>query len=346
MVVDTKLYDILQVSPDADQSTIKKAFRKKALKLHPDKPTGNEEKFKELDAAFRVLSTPELKDYYDKTGSINPSSDKSNPFDIDLSQLFGGMFNSFHMNQTPKKGPNTQYNLNCSLETLFKGRKKTLKVQRKVICTSCAGIGGKNPKVCSRCNGQGIIIIQKNNGMFMMQSQRTCDLCSGKGKTFVNEDICKICNQTGFCHEVSILEIDIPAGTQNGYIVEQKNLGDEIGNGISPGDLFIVINEIPHKKFKRMGNDLQIAVTIDLSVALIGGIVEFEHIDGEMVQVKLNKGHVIKENEKMRVPSYGMPILNQNSRGDLIIEFNIRLPSDEWSKKINEIVVKKLLENA
>ena len=185
MVVDTKLYDILQVASDASPSAIKKAYRELVKIHHPDKG-GNEETFKEIDAAYKVLCDPEMREMYDSTGSVEPNSTGLGGADFDiLSHLFSSGFNPFSMpgmngmhgdmfEGGRRKTPDVLHEIHLALDTIYNGCKKMIAVKRTMICTDCKGQGGSDPKTCSDCRGMGMILVQQQNGPFLMQTQKGC----------------------------------------------------------------------------------------------------------------------------------------------------------------------------
>jgi DnaJ family protein A protein 2 len=349
MVVDTKLYDILGVKEDADASVIKRVYRDLVRKHHPDKG-GDAEKFKEIDAAYKVLSNPEMRDMYDATGSVEPNSGLGNAdFDI-LSHLFSnfpGM--DIFSNNDPyqkKKTSDVLHEIHIPLEAIYNGCKKMIAIKRTTLCTDCKGQGGSNPQNCKVCRGVGMVIIQQQNGPFLMQTQKPCSDCKGTGKYHEEGKKCKICDTSGYSKTRTTVEINIPAGVPNGYVVTKKNMADE-QVGFETGDLHIRIREMQHATLTRSRCDLHMKLAINLPTALVGGIIQFQHINGKQISVNLPKGKITRYGDSVCVSGKGMPKFpienaNGNSFGDLWITFNIEMPSDTWAKNANESVIRNL----
>jgi DnaJ family protein A protein 2 len=353
MVVDKRLYDVLLVDENADASTIKKAFRNLALKHHPDK-NGDPEKFKEINAAYKVLSDEDSRRVYDATGSVG--NDSSGGSDMDFfSQLFGNMgmgmrFPGMHghsgMPGAKRKGGRTTdlaHELQVPLDHLYSGKKKTVHIKRTVVCKECKGHGGKNEQVCAPCKGSGSVFLQTQNGPFMMHVQQACHKCNGHGKSFSKEDECKQCATKGHVQTTETIEVNIPAGAPNGHTITFSGKADE-REGFETGDLHFVLVQQQHESFKRKGNDIITSVPIDLSTALVGGTVHFKHIDGTPLKAKLQKGKVIRVGDTMSMPGKGMPIMGRDKEyGELHVNFDIQFPSDEWSRRVSEKQVRDLL---
>lgn len=355
MVVDSKLYDILGVKEDADASTLKKAYRELVKKHHPDKG-GNEEKFKEIDAAYKVLSDQELRDVYDATGSVEPNSGLNAP-DMDiLSHLFGmgfgggfgGMNFSGDIFNQKRKTPDVLHDIHLPLESIYTGCTKIVAVKRTILCADCKGQGGSDPQTCKICHGSGTVIAQQQNGPFIMQTQKPCSTCSGTGKIHKEGKRCTTCSSTGYSQKKTTVDIIIPPGVPNGFVITKKNMADE-HIGCETGDIHFRIRENSHNDFTRAGSDLLTKVAIDLSTALVGGIVQFKHIDGKEVSITLHKGKIIRPGNTISILGKGMPKFpvsngDGNSFGDLKVTFHVEMPSDSWASKANESVVRKLFK--
>lgn len=351
-VVDTKLYDILEVSPDADPSTIKKAYRTLAKKYHPDKNGGDGEKFKEIDAAYKVLSDENLREMYDTTGSVDASG---TDVDMDiLSQLFGGlggfgspfggMFGGFGIPKQRNVTPDVVHEISLPLESFYSGRKKTISVKRNTICQDCGGKGGSSTEVCTKCRGQGAILVQQQNGPFIMQSQQRCPSCEGKGKIVPKDKACKSCGAKCYLAVKSNVELVVPPGAPNGHVITIPNMADEYV-GMSTGSLHIVVKEKKHENYTRHGDSLLTQVTVDLATALVGGNVQFKHLDGQDVEMKLEKGHVISTGDQKTITGRGMPVMNRDGEfGDLVVTLRIQMPSDEWAKRVDERAIRDLFD--
>jgi|SRR6478609_417276 len=354
MVVDTKLYDILGVQHDADAATLKKAYRDLVRKTHPDKG-GDPEKFKEIDAAYKVLSNDQLRNLYDSTGSVDPKSNMAG-FDggIDADILsniftqmgFADMFGadggrSFGVGK--QKTPQVVHEIHLPLDALYTGKTKNLNIRRTIICKPCKGKGGSDPKKCNVCNGNGIVLVQQQNGPFLMQSQHPCNTCHASGKIHSTDTICAQCSGKGLTQEKVLMELNIRPGTPNGYVITKTGMADE-KVGYETGDFHFVVRQKPHNTYTRVGDDLITKVWINLSTALVGGIVTFAHLDGREVSVTLPKGKVTRYGDTITISNKGMPKFTGEGYGDLNVTFHIEMPSDTWAIKANENTVRKILQ--
>lgn len=352
MVVDTKLYDILGVNEDADASTLKKAYRDLVRKTHPDKG-GDPEKFKEIDAAYKILSNENLRSIYDSTGSVDSKNATAFDGDIDadilssifaqmgFSDLFGGGGHA-RFNQK-QKTPDVVHEIHLPLDSLYTGKTKTMSIKRTVFCKPCKGKGGNDPKKCNACAGTGTVIVQHQNGPFLMQSTRPCSTCHSTGKTHSRESMCLQCSGKGTVQEKTLVELNVKPGTPNGFTITKKGMADE-RLGFESGDLHFVIFQKPHDAYTRVGDDLLTKVAINLTTALIGGVVTFAHLDGKELSVTLPKGKITRYGDTITISGKGMPKFTGAGYGDLRVTFHIEMPTDAWAMKVNESVVRKILQ--
>jgi DnaJ family protein A protein 2 len=339
MVRDTKLYDILQISSTANNVELKKAYKKLILIHHPDKNGGDDTRFKEIDSAYKILSNESSREYYDKTGSINPNKDQGN------GNPFGDIFSHFSsfFTPAPRQTRDTCYNLQETVGNLYSGIKKKIKISRQVLCITCKGTCGTDIRVCSKCNGHGIILQQQNAGNMCIQTQQPCPLCKSTGKNIINK--CNVCTGTGYQQKEEEIEIEIPAGAKDGYVIKIIGMSNQVFN-VATGNLNIVIKELHHPTFKRKDNDIHIDAEIPLSTALLGGTIDIAHLDDTILQIDIPKGRVIKPNDNLVVENRGMPIMGQpNKYGDFIITFNIVFPSNEWAKKVDKTLVERIFQS-
>ena len=340
MVKDTKLYDILKVSPDVNQSELKKAYKKLILIHHPDKNGGNDTEFKEIDSAYKILSNESSREYYDRTGSITPGSNQGpnqNPFDV-----FSHFTNFFTPQQRQTR--DTCYNLQETMINLYTGIKKKIRINRQIVCKTCKGTCGTNIEICKRCNGNGIVFQQQQNGPICIQTQQPCGVCKSSGKIILNK--CKTCEGSGYKQEEREIEIEIPAGAKEGYVIKIIGMSNEIKD-VKTGNLNVIVKELPHPTFKRKDNNIHINAEIPLKTALIGGSISISHLDDETLQIEIPKGRVIKPMDNLVIENKGMPIMGEHEKyGDFIITFNIIFPSNDWAKKLDKTtqdVIEKIL---
>jgi len=341
-------YEILGVSKNNSVDEIKKAYKKLALKFHPDRAPEDkkeeyEEKFKEMSEAYAVLSDPKKKQQYDQFGhdqfggnysqeDIFRGSDLSSI----LEELFGrkGFGGSSSRGRRQRKGEDLQYDLIISFEEAVSGAEKELDFKKDVNCSKCSGTGAKGEEVkkCSECDGEGRINVGRRTVFGIVNQVALCEECQGKGE--IPNVKCSECSGNGVVKERVVVKVNIPAGVDNGNILIVSGKGDEISEGIS-GDLHVVMRVTPHKLFHREGDDLHLIVPIRFSQAVIGDKIEILTPYGP-TNIKISSG--FESGTVMRLKGKGMENVNQYGRGDLYVKINIETP-----KKISK-KQKKLLE--
>jgi len=349
MVKETKLYDILGVTPESTPAEIKKAYRKLALKYHPDKNPDEPEKFKEISAAFEVLSDEKKKSIYDKYGeqglSEGGGGEFHSPFDI-FDMFFGGGGGGRRRGEKAR-GKDTVHQLKVSLEELYNGVVRSLAVQKNVICDGCNGIGGKEGSVqkCDNCNGTGVDVKLRQIGPGMVQQiQQPCSACNRTGEKIKEKDRCKKCNGKKVIRERKVLECDIMPGMKDGQKIKFEQEGDQ-APGITPGDIIIVLDEKEHSTFKRDGSDLHLKMNIELADALCGftRIVKTLQNETRHIKVVSAPGEVIHPNKPKCIEDEGMPVFDRVRKGRLIISFEINFPQNGWLKPNQIASLEKLL---
>lgn len=345
MVKETKYYDLLEISPDASESSLKKAYHKKALRLHPDKG-GDPELFKEVTHAYEVLSDPQKRSVYDARGEAGLSESGGmggmDPQDL-FSQLFGGggFFGGGGRQSGPRKTKDAVHRVHVTLEDLYKGKTTKLALSRNVICGKCNGKGGKEGAVrqCPRCDGRGVRVVIRQMGPMIQQMQQPCDECSGTGEIINHKDRCKTCNGRKVNLEKKILEVHIDKGMKGGQTIIFNGESDQ-APGVTPGDVVIAIEEKPHPRFKRQENDLFIEVEVDLLTALGGGQFSIKHLDDRVLVVNIAPGEVIKNDDLKVIHAQGMPSQRHHEPGDLFVHMSVKFP-----EKIDPAVI-PILEKA
>ncbi|MEM0465301.1 MAG: molecular chaperone DnaJ [Candidatus Pacearchaeota archaeon] len=347
-------YKILGVSKDASQEDIKKAFRQLARKYHPDVNQGNkeaEEKFKEINEAFQVLSNPEKRAQYDQYGSSIFSADdirdfrnQSFSFDDLFSDFgFGDIFDIFNNRRKKaedyREGSDLKFDLEITLEESFFGVKKTIEVPIYEICRKCKGFGAeeKDLKDCDKCNGTGEIRISRKQGFTHFVSITQCNKCKGRGKIFLR--YCDLCKGKGEVEKIQKLDIKIPRGINNGQYLRIEGKG-EPGKNAPPGDLYIVIHLKKHDKFKREEENLFLDKKIDLIIAIFGGEIEIRGIDNKKIKIKIPPG--TQSHTHFRIEGQGMPFINSKERGDLFLRIIVEIPK---LNKDKEKIFRKLLSS-
>ena len=327
-------YKILGVDKHATEEEIKKAFRKLAHKYHPDKPEGNEEKFKEINEAYQVLSNKEKRAQYDQFGSAGPNGagfdfsqfqQGAGGFDFsgfDFGDIFGGGFSqqsTGYRTRGVQRGEDVQVRVSIPLKEAVLGTTKKIKVKRTVLCDHCKGTGaepGSGMKTCDACQGRGK---KEERVMGIFSTVVTCPVCGGTGK--VPEKVCKVCHGKGVVHTTEEVEFTIPAGVEDGAVLRMKGKGNEVKGGI-PGDLYIHLRVEPDKKFKREGIHLHTKETVKLSEALLGGKKKITLVDGGTVEIKIPAG--IQPGTMLRVKGKGVPM--KGKKGDLFVTIQVKIP--------------------
>lgn len=331
-------YDILGVSKSATQEEIKKAFRKKAIEHHPDKG-GDETKFKEISEAYDVLSDESKRVDYDRYGKNNANNPFSrgggHGFNMDdifsqFGDMFGGGFGrNNHQHPPRRKGGDLRVQIQVNLEEILFGTTKKVKYKRQKPCTPCNGKGGSGKKTCTSCNGFGRRNVTQQTPFGVINSTQLCSVCSGTGGVISNH--CRNCSGQGTINEEEVVDINLPKGVGNGMSMVMEGLGNFVRDGI-PGDLQIIITEIPNPKFKREGNDLVTDLNISIPQAVLGTKQLISTLEGD-ITIDINSG--CESGKIFSLPGKGIPILINgkvsNSRGTLYVRVNISIP-----KKISE----------
>ncbi|KAI8353690.1 mitochondrial protein import protein-like protein MAS5, partial [Mortierella sp. GBAus27b] len=337
MVKETKLYDVLEVTPDCNESDLKKAYRKLALKHHPDKG-GDQIKFQEISHAYDILSDTQKRSTYDQFGEAGLSGEGAGPGGMgglspeDLfSHFFGGSGRGSRPSG-PRRGKDVAHGLKVSLEDLYKGKTTKLALQKNVICEQCSGRGGKEGavKTCNTCNGQGYRVMLRQMGPMVQQIQQPCSDCRGEGEVINPKDKCKGCNARKVTQVRKVLEVHIDRGMKDGRKIVFSGEGDQ-APGTVPGDVVIVLEQKDHERFKRSGDDLFYDAKIDLVTALAGGKLHIPHLDERVLVVDILPGEVIKPGELKAVMGQGMPTERHHDFGNLYIQFEIEFPTANWT---------------
>jgi DnaJ family protein A protein 2 len=304
---DTQLYDLLRVKPDATDDEIKKSYRQLAKEYHPDKNPQHGDKFKEISAAYEILSDSKKRRIYDQVGMEGLEgggggghfSGHDDLFDL-LGGGGGGLFGMFGGGgggrRRPRKGENTMQPLMVSLEDLYNGKTSKLQLTKKVICNGCKGLGGKEGAVhnCSKCRGSGKVFITRQVGPGMIQQMAArCDSCHGQGEIINEKDKCRKCNGQKTVQEQKILEVNVMPGLRDNQKIIFHGEGDQ-EPGIEPGDVVLVVRTKPHETFERKGNDLFMRKTITLNEALCGYTTVIKHLDGRNLVLSTPAGEVVK----------------------------------------------------
>lgn len=344
-------YEVLGVGRDASDQDLKSAYRKQALKYHPDRNPGDkaaEEKFKEASEAYQVLSDADKRAAYDRYGHAGvsgagaPGGFNGGPFagGVDLGDIFGDIFGEmFNMGgggrggQRAQRGDDLRYDMNIEFEDAIFGTQKEIKVRRMEPCGTCNGKGsasGRGPSMCPQCQGRGQIRIQQ--GFFAVA--RTCGSCGGTGAVIT--DPCPTCRGEARVPGEIKINVKVPPGVEEGTRIRYTGEGDAGRNGGPKGDLYVVLGVNPHDFFERDGNDLHCVVPVSFPQAALGAEFEIEGINGP-INIKIPEG--TQSGRELRIRGRGVPILNSKSTGDLVVKVIVQIPR-KLSRTQRELVEK------
>lgn len=337
-------YEVLGVDRGASDDEIKKAYRQAAKKYHPDLNPGDKEaeaKFKEVNEAYEVLSDKEKRARYDQFGhaGVDPNygagaggagfggfGDFGDIGDI-FSSFFGGGFGGQRSNpNAPRRGSDVSIGVTISFEEAAKGCKKTVRVTAIDGCTDCKGTGaaeGSTPKTCPSCHGTGHIKVVQRTPFGQMQTQRPCDQCRGTGR--IIEKPCRTCGGKGKVRRTRDIEVNIPAGIDDGQILAVRGKGDAGINGGPAGDLNIAVSVRPHPIFERSGTDVYCEIPITFVQAALGADIDVPTLDGK-VNLKIREG--TQPGDKFRLKGKGIVRTNSSYRGDQYVIVNVEVPKN------------------
>ena len=340
-------YETLGVNNSASDDEIKRAYRKQAMKHHPDRNKGDKEaekKFKKINEAYYVLKDKEKRNQYDQFGHQTFERNGGAGFkDFNVgsgfSDIFDEMFGDFgddigfsnrksSQRKARNQGADLRYDMEVNLEEIFLGKKIVIHIPTKIKCDSCNGNGckpGTTPETCPECEGHGTV--RMSQGFFTIE--RTCPRCNGVGESITNP--CEKCGGSGRKDKKKSLAVEIPAGVEDGTRIRLSGEGEAGERGGIPGDLYIFIIEKPHTIFKREGNDLYCKVPIPMAIAVLGGTIEVPTLDGAVVKVKIPPGTQSESN--FRLSSKGLPKIKSGARGDLFLQAFVETPVNLSSKQ-------------
>ncbi|XP_010535721.1 PREDICTED: chaperone protein dnaJ 3 [Tarenaya hassleriana] len=347
---NTKFYEILGVPKNASQEDLKKAYKKAAIKNHPDKG-GDPEKFKELAQAYEVLSDPEKREIYDQYGEdalkegMGGPGGGHDPFDIFSSFFGGGPFGGgSSRGRRQRRGEDVVHPLKVSLEDLYLGTTKKLSLTRNALCSKCNGKGSKSgaSMKCAGCQGTGMKVTIRQLGPGMIQQmQHACNECKGTGETISDRDRCPQCKGDKVIPEKKVLEVHVEKGMQHSQKITFSGQADEAPDTVT-GDIVFVLQQKEHPRFKRKGDDLFVEHTLSLTEALCGFQFAQTHLDGRQLLIRSNPGEVVKPDSYKAINDEGMPIYQRPfMKGKLYIHFSVEFPeslSPDQAKAIEAVL--------
>lgn len=332
MSAEIDYYELLEVERGADDATLKSAYRKLAMKFHPDKNPGcqdSENRFKAINEAYECLKDPQKRAAYDRYGhaafqqgggfqggSGEGFSDIGDIFETIFGNAFGGG------QRQARRGADLRYDMEISLDEAFHGKNAEISIEVAATCEPCAGSGataGTGTRRCTMCGGHGKVRAQQ--GFFMVE--RTCPTCQGRGE--VIESPCRACGGEGRVDRPQTLDVQIPAGVDTGTRIRLSGKGEAGPFGAPAGDLYIFIHVRRHKVFEREGTTLMTRVPISFTTAALGGSIEIPGLDGTRHEIPIPAG--IQSGKQLRQRGGGMPVLQGRGRGDMVIEIMVETPT-------------------
>ena len=353
MATTQTYYETLGVARDADAGALKSAYRKLAMKYHPDRNPGDAEaeaKFKACAEAYEVLKDPQKRAAYDRYGheaftqGMNSgggpggfgagAGDFGDIGDI-FETIFGSAFGGGGMGgarQQNRRGADLRYDMEITLDEAFHGKSTQIEIEVSQPCETCDGTGatpGTGERTCTMCHGRGAV--RAKQGLFVVE--RPCPSCNGRGT--VLEDPCKACQGEGRVDRMQTLEVEIPPGVDTGTRIRLAGKGEAGARGAPPGDLYIFIHVKRHALFEREGTTLATRVPVSFTTAALGGSVDIPDLDGGTNKVDIPVG--IQSGKQLRVRGAGMPVLQGRGRGDLVVEIKVETPT-KLSRRQREIL--------
>ena len=334
-------YEVLEVERGANDADVKTAFRKLAMKWHPDRNAGDassEQRFKEINEAYEVLKDPDKRAAYDRFGHAafeqgmgGGAHDFGPGFGSAFADIFEGIFGMSGgrgRGNRAERGADLRYNMEITLEEAFAGKTAQVRIPTSVSCEACSGTGAKagtKPKTCPHCGGAGRI--RHAQGFFTLE--RTCTGCQGRGQ--VIESPCPTCSGSSRVTRERTLSVNIPPGVEDGTRIRLAGEGEAGVRGGPSGDLYIFLSITTHAFFQRDGADLHCRVPISMVQATLGGNIEVPTLDGKMARINIPAG--AQGGHQFRLRGKGMPIVRSAQRGDMYIEINVETPTNLTPKQ-------------
>ena len=350
-------YEVLGVTKDATEKDLKNAFRSLARKYHPDRSTEEdaENKFKEIQEAYAILSDDEKRRMYDRFGHNSPSGSpfggfNSGSFNINLDEILGGdFFSSFFggsSRRSRNRGNDVVVRYTVSIESIYSGTNEELELDLPQSCVSCSGTGAENGDIisCSNCGGNGKVRARQQVGPFVQDVIRDCPSCSGVGQTIKTK--CSECRGSGQEMKSTKIRFTVPKGAEDGTRLRMRGKGEPAYRGRGEnGDLFVEIEVEPHPWFERSGLDMVMSLPLDYSSLVVGTTITLPHFDGKELKIVIPKN--TNSGETVEIKGRGLPSIRGSRRGDVVILVKLDMPkkfSKEDMKHIKAISKEKTQE--
>ncbi len=338
-------YEVLSVSKDCGDQELKTAYRKLAMRYHPDRNPDNpdaEERFKQASEAYQILSDPQKRAAYDRYGpaGVGAAAEGGFPGGVDLGDIFGDFFGEMFnvaggrgggRASRAQRGRDIRFDLTIDFEEAVFGKETSVTIKRMETCTDCRGSGGaagKSASTCQQCGGRGQVRFQQ--GFFSIA--RTCPVCSGTGQ--VVTEPCHTCHGEARQEREHTIQVKIPAGVEDGTRIRYQGEGDAGRFGGNSGDLYVVLAVRPHAYFEREGHDLHFAVLVSFPQAALGAEIAIQTLEGETT-LKVPEG--TQSGKEFRLRGKGVPYLNERGRGDLIVQIVVETPK-KLTKAQREVI--------
>jgi molecular chaperone DnaJ len=325
-------YEVLGVDRNADAASLKSAYRKLAMKYHPDRNPGDkvaEDAFKEASEAYEVLTDDQKRRLYDQYGHQGLNAHGFGGFQdtSDIFSHFGSIFEDFFGfsgGGGRRRGADLRYDLELTLEEAVFGTSRQIRFQKHIACVSCDGIGGTGKEHCTVCRGRGKI--HQSQGFFTVAT--TCPTCRGQG--FKLSKLCKPCDGQGVTEKEKTLDVKVPAGVESGMKLRLSGEGEQARSGGSAGDLYVFLDVKEHERFYREDLDLICEQSISFAQACMGAQMHVETLDGER-EIKIPAGS--HHGQRIRLSGLGVPKIHSQRRGDLYVELHIHVPQKLTKKQ-------------
>ncbi|PXA97106.1 molecular chaperone DnaJ [Nostoc sp. 3335mG] len=339
MTTEVDFYELLEVERTADEATLKSAYRKLAIKYHPDKNAGckdHEAKFKAINEAYDCLKDPQKRAAYDRfghaaytkgmggggAGGFHGGGQDFGGFSDIFESVFGEFMGGRGGQRQQRRGADLRYDMEISLEDAFHGKQTEITIDVSAPCDGCDGSGatpGTQAKSCTQCNGHGKVRAQQ--GFFMVE--RTCPACHGQGE--VIQDPCTRCRGDGRIDKTKTLSINVPPGVDDGTRIRLSGEGEAGQRGAPPGDLYIFLHVAKHALFEREGTTLHARAPISFTTAALGGEIEIPDPSGTRHTIRIAPG--TQSGREVRQRGAGMPVLQGRGRGDLVVHIEVEMPT-------------------